>query len=378
MAWISEGKPAVHKHRGRWVVREPGYDATTGKVRPKQHGTFSTKRDALATARKAGEGRIGTSDQTLEDFLYQVWIPSKESRVEQSTLNQYLWAVDGHIVPLLGSVKLKDVSPELIDGWIRELSRAPDGGKPRIGVTSTRLARKILSMALQEAIQRDLIPKNPVAATQPPRPVRSSGRQSWTVVEAQTFLRVSRDHRLYGVFHLALVTGMRRGELLGLRWRDLDMANGLISVEQQLAVVGGRPVLKSLKTLASERLLTIGPRTVEVLRERRDKQSEEYELVGLDPRDADLVFTNEVGELLDPNNLGRILTRLAAQAGVPRITPKGLRHTAQSIGRVVVGDDKVMQERLGHADIGVTLNTYTHTETEQHRIAGDLIDGVFD
>ena len=156
------------------------------------------------------------------------------------------------------------------------------------------------------------------------------------------------------------------------------MANGLISVEQQLAVVGGRPVLKSLKTLASERLLTIGPRTVEVLRERRDQQSDEYELVGLDPRDADLVFTNEVGELLDPNNLGRILTRLAGQAGVPRITPKGLRHTAQSIGRVVVGDDKVMQERLGHADIGVTLNTYTHTETEQHRRAGDLIDGVFD
>ncbi len=155
MAWISEGKPAVHKHRGRWVVREPGYDTVTGKVRPKQHGTFSPKRDALALARKAGEGRISTSDQTLEDFLYGVWIPSKESRVEQSTLNQYLWAVDGHMVPLLGAVKLKDMSPELIDGWIHDLSRAPaGGGKPRIGVTSTRLARKTLSMALQEAVQR--------------------------------------------------------------------------------------------------------------------------------------------------------------------------------------------------------------------------------
>jgi integrase len=71
------------------------------------------------------------------------------------------------------------------------------------------------------------------------------------------------------------------------------------------------------------------------------------------------------------------MERLTAEAGVPRLTPKGLRHTAQSIGRVAVGDDKVMQERLGHADIGVTLNTYTHTVSDQHRRAGDLIDGVF-
>lgn len=127
-----------------------------------------------------------------------------------------------------------------------------------------------------------------------------------------------------------------------------------------------------------QRILAIGQRAVEVLEEHRTRQAAEHVVLGLDVSDVELVFTSEVGGWIDPNNIGRIMERLAKDAGVPRLTPKGLRHTAQSIGRVVVGDDKIMQERLGHADIGITLNTYTHTVSEQHRRAGDLIDGVFE
>jgi integrase len=90
-----------------------------------------------------------------------------------------------------------------------------------------------------------------------------------------------------------------------------------------------------------------------------------------------LVFTTNLGGWIDPNNFRRLMDSLIDKAGVPRITPKGMRHTAQSVGRVVVGDDKVMQERLGHADISITLNTYTHTVNEQHREAGRRLDEVF-
>ena len=136
--------------------------------------------------------------------------------------------------------------------------------------------------------------------------------------------------------------------------------------------------MKDLKTESSDRILAIGQRAVEVLEEHRTRQAAEHVILGLDASDVELVFTSEVGGWIDPNNIGRIMERLAKDAGVPRLTPKGLRHTAQSIGRVVVGDDKIVQERLGHADIGITLNTYTHTVSEQHRRAGDLIDGVFE
>lgn len=378
MAWVAGGEPLVQKQRGRWVVRQPGYDGATGRRQPKQVGTFATKREALAMARRITEGRAGTSEQSLEAYLHYVWIPSKEARVEQTTLNQYRWAIDGHIVPLIGAVRLRDLTPELVDGWIRDLSIAAEDGKPRLGPTSVRLVRKILSMALQEAVHRELIPRNPVSATRPPRAVRGGGRQSWTVTEARQFLGVHRSHRLYALFQLALVTGMRRGELLGLRWSDVDLEGGRISVSQQLAVVSGRPVMKSLKTEASERVVAVGPRTIEALRMHRERQAEDFGLLGMVPSERALLFTSEVGTWIDPNNLARTMVRMTGQAGVPRLTPKGLRHTAQSIGRVVVGDDKVMQERLGHADIGVTLNTYTHTVSEQHRRAGEQIDAVFE
>ena len=378
MEWVPHDEPTVQKQRGKWTVRQGGYDPSTGRRKVRQLGTFDTKRAATELAKSVAAGRAGSADETVEAFVVDVWLRSKEGRVEQSTLDQYRWAVDRHIVPLIGAVRLRDLTPEILDDWIVDLNGAPEGEKPRLGPTSTRLVRKVLSMALEEAVQRGRLGRNPVALTQPPRAKRATTRKSWTVEEAKTFLAANRKHRLYALFHLGLVTGLRRGQLLGLRWSDLDLEHGTVEVAQQLAVVRGRPVMKDLKTESSDRVLAIGERAVEVLEEHRTRQAAERVVLGLDASDVELVFTSEVGGWIDPNNFGRIMERLAKDAGVPRLTPKGLRHTAQSIGRVVVGDDKIMQERLGHADIGITLNTYTHTVSEQHRRAGDLIDGVFE
>lgn len=374
MEWVPHDEPTVQRQRGKWTVRQGGYDPGTGRRKVRQLGTFDTKRAATELAKSVAVGRVGSADETVETFVVEVWLKSKEGRVEQSTLDQYRWAVERHIVPLIGAIRLRDLSAEVVDGWILDLSTAPEGEKPRLGATSTRLVRKVLSMALEEAVERGRLGRNPVALTQPPKAKRGSGRKGWTVEEARTFLAAIGDHRLHALFHL----GLRRGELLGLRWLDVDLENGAIAVVRQLATVGGKPVIKDLKTESSDRILAIGPHVVEVLRTHRTRQAAEHVALGLDAHDAELVFTSEVGGWIDPNNLGRIMTRLAKEAGVPRLTPKGLRHTAQSIGRVVVGDDKVMQERLGHSDIGITLNTYTETVSEQHRRAGDLIDGVFE
>jgi integrase len=123
--------------------------------------------------------------------------------------------------------------------------------------------------------------------------------------------------------------------------------------------------------------VTFGAVTAEVLTRHREQQVRDAAFVGDAWQESGLVFTNAVGGWMDPNNFGRLMDDLIVAAGVPRITPKGLRHTAQSVGRVVVGDDKVMQERLGHADIEVTLNTYTRTVSAQHRQAGERLDSVF-
>jgi len=370
-------EPSVQRQRGRWVVRVAGYDPATGRRKVRQLGTFDTKRAAVACARAAAEVTAGGEDETVGAFLEQVWLPAKEGRVEVSTYDQYRWAVTRHIVPLIGAVRLRDVTTEVVDDWLREISLAPERGRARLGATSSRLVRKVLSMALEEAVQRGRLARNPVVLTQPPRASRSHHRLGWTLDEARAFLASVADHRLGAAFHLGLVTGLRRGEVLALRWEDVDLDHCQLEVVQQLAVERGRPVMKQLKTEASERVVAFGPATAAVLRRHRERQLGEADLCGKGWQESGLVFTTPVGGQIDPNNFGRLMDELVARAGLPRITPKGLRHTAQSVGRVVVGDDKVMQERLGHADIEITLNTYTHTVSEQHRRAGERIDEVF-
>jgi integrase len=229
-----------------------------------------------------------------------VWLPAKNGRVELATYDQYKWAVTRHIVPLLGAVRLRDVTAEVIDDWLRELSTAPDGGKARLGSTSSRLVRKVLSMALEEAVQRGRLTRNPVLLTQPPRASWSRQRLGWTLDEARDFLAKVADHRLAATFHLGLVTGLRRGEMLALRWEDVDLDGCQLQVVQQLAVERGHPVLKQLKTEASERVVTFGPVTAATLRRHRERQDRDAELCREAWLGSGLVFTTAIGGPIDP------------------------------------------------------------------------------
>jgi integrase len=262
----------------------------------------------------------------VAEFL-EAWLRSKEARVAVATFEQYAWAVRRHITPLVGAVRPCDLTAELLDGWVGQLSAATPSGRPRLGPTSARLVRKVLSMALEEAVQRGRIPRNPVVLTQPPRAERSRRKLGWSLDEAQAFLVAASGHRLYAAFHLALVTGLRRGEILGLRWCDVDLDGHRLDVVQQLTVERGRPVLKELKTEHSDRIVTFGPAAPAGLTTHRRNQEREAEFVGPAWEHSGLVFTTALGGRVDPNNFRRLMDGLVGRAGVPRITPKGLRHT---------------------------------------------------
>ena len=143
---------------------------------------------------------------------------------------------------LIGAVRLRDLTPEVVDDWVRDLIRISETGKRRLGATSSRLVRKVLSMALEEAVQRG---RNPVALTQPPPVSRTHERLAWTLEEARAFLAGLGGHRLAAAFQLCLVTGLRRGEVLALRWDVVDLERRQLEVVQQLAVERGRPVLSN-------------------------------------------------------------------------------------------------------------------------------------
>jgi integrase len=312
-------------------------------------------------------------------FLDQVWLPAKHDRVEVATYDQYAWAVRCHVKPLIGALPLGDLTVEVLDKWVDALTSPGDDGKPRLGSTSARTVRKILSMALDEAVQRGLVDENPVEHTRPPRPAPkpTTDELGWTVDEAGRFLAAASTHRLSALFHLGLVTGLRRGELLALRWLDVNIEECYLYVRQQLAIERNRPVLKPVgPDHGAGRIVTFGPGTADALARHRAAQGLERDRAGDTWGESGLVFTTRVGGWVDPSNVGRLMDSLIDTAEVPRIPPKGMRHTTDRVGRdVVVGDARLVDERLGRAepDDGNMFATLSPA----HRALGERLDEVF-
>ena len=324
------GVRAPRNAGGTWAYRiDLGSGPGRGRSQ-KQVAGFGSREEAEAALAEALAAQGGGDRKTVAGFLELVWLPAKQREVDRSTFDQYAWAVRRHIVPALGQRKLAELQPAQLDRWLHRLGTAPrgDGGRP-LSAMSVRLVRKVLSMACEDAADRGLLAENPVRRTQAPSPAPSE-TAGWTAEEAQRFLAAAAAHRLGPAFHLAVAAGLRRGELLGLRWSDVDLDAGGLRVAQQLMVEGGRARLKPVPD-RDRRVLLISPSLAQMLHEHRRRQDAEF--VVNPARDAeDLVFRAPGGEWLTPERFTRVLERLIEQSGVPRITPNGLRQVGRLVG----------------------------------------------
>jgi integrase len=314
--------------------------------------------------------------ETLGAFLERVWLPVKQTQVEVATYDQYAWAVSFHIAPLIGALPLTDVTGEVLGKWLETLITAGPDGRSRLGPTSARTVRKVLSMGLDDAVRRGLLRHNPVDATRAPRPParRAEHELAWDVDDALRFLTVAQTHRLAALFHLGLVTGLRRGELLALRWMDINVEEHYLYVRQQLAIERNRPVLKPLRSDGGPRIVTFGRTTAGALARRRSAQSVERDRAGRQWTFSGLVFTTRTGGWVDPSNMGRLMDGLIETAGIPRLPPKGLRHTAHQISRRLLGD-RLADERLGRR--AVEGPSPFAALSDEHREAGERLDQLF-
>lgn len=251
------------------------------------------------------------------------------------------------------------------------------GGKWQQGLhpNSVHKAYRVLSEILGHAVRWGLLARNPAAMADPPKQRRREVRV-WDEEQVRLFLsEAKRSARHYPLFLPAMLTGMRQGELLGLRWRDVDLALGVASVPQTFARLGREQLFKEPKTAASRRAIALPPIVVEALRALRADQEENRRLLGADYQDHDLVFTQADGKPLHAHNLVRRDFRRAMKAaGVPRITFHDLRHAhASYLARAGV-PAKVAQERLGHAMPHFTMAVYTHTLAGQQEAAARAVE----
>ena len=254
---------------------------------------------------------------------------------------------------------------------------AAEGLSPR----TVRYIHTIVHRMFKDAVRWGRLVRNPADAADPPRAASAGIPEivTWTAEQLGAFLHGMRDHRLYTAFLLLATTGMRRGEALGLRWSDLDLAGGRLAVRQTVIAVHHKVEFGTPKTAKGRRTVMLDVVTVAALREHRKRQAAERLSIGAGWIDLDLVFAAADGTPLHPERFSRTFTEHVARLGLPAVPLHALRHGWATLALAAGVHPKVVQERLGHATIAITLDIYSHATSGLHSDAAEQVAGlVFD
>ena len=311
-----------------------------------------------------------TAQRLTVAALLDQWLESCKNSIRPMTYVSYEGIVRGHIVPELGTVPIQRLTPQHIDGLLAR--------KLRSGLSPTRV-RYILvvfRVALRRAEKWGLVPRNVAALVAAPKVERQQA-SSMTLDQARRLLEAASGDRLEGLYCVALALGLRQGEALGLRWRDVDLEHRTLRVDHALQRIEGRLVLTPTKTDRSRRTVAMPATVVEALRRHRAHQREERLAAGGRWPESDFVFTTIVGTPCDPDNLRRSFRALLKRAALPHFRFHDLRHSAASLLLAQGVAARVVMETLGHSRISVTLDTYSHVTPELQREAATAMDRVF-
>lgn len=358
----------------RWAfMHDLPAEPATGKRRQRLRRGFKTQREAReARAASLAELRDGTyvepTTLTLGAFLEDEWLPSIEAsgNRKRGTLEQYRLYTKARIKPEIGSIPLQELDAPTLDRFYRDL-RAEYSPK------YVRNIALMLSTALTFAVKRGRLSRNPAKDAELPKAERPE-MKCWSPEETKTFLEHVRDDRLYPLWLLMATTGMRRGEVLGLQWGDVDLDGRRLSIVRALVVNDGEVRVETPKTARSVRSIALSPAAADALRHWRKVQMEERLQWGSAYVDSGFVFTRENGEPIDPRTLTRSFARLCREAGLPPIRLHDLRHTYATAALRAGIPAKVVSERLGHASIAITLDTYSHVLPQADEEAAAVVE----
>lgn len=277
------------------------------------------------------------------------WLADDVSRLDQYTVKNYAIYVRLHIVPRLGTIKLAQLQPAHVQGLYAAMQAS--GLAPK----TIRNAHGVLRAALGKAVAWGLVPRNVATLATPPR-AQSPEFRTLTVEEAKQLGRSVQGNRWAPMLLLALTTGLRQGELLGLKWGDIDFAAGILQVRRQYERDGAFSMPKA----SSQRRLDLAPAELRALEIQREAQGRDRDRFGDRYADQDLVFATHRGRPLMHRNVFREFKRLLRKADLPDIRFHDLRHTNATLMLGQGVHPKVVQERLGHSQVAITLNIYSH------------------
>lgn len=318
---------------------------------------------------------IEPSGMTVAEFLKK-WVNDYgKGSWRQSTLDNYSTIIRLHINPEIGAIpldKLRPLNLQQLYAVKMEGGRA-DKKKGGLSVRTVRLIHHIMNESLAMAVKWGLVSRNVAEATTQPK-AAAKKREAWTPEEARAFLSSLSGHRMYPLYLLALSTGMRRGEIIGLRWQDIDLDNGSLAISQAVVAVNGKAIVSEPKTSSSRRTVALSAQVTETL--RKHGESQKAELSALGAANEGFVFTSETGGRLDPRNLLRHFQKTASNAGLRVIPFHSLRHTSATMMLQAGIHPKVVAERLGHSRINITLDTYSHVLPDMQSQAASAMENA--
>ncbi|PGE14999.1 site-specific integrase [Bacillus toyonensis] len=352
-----KGSVKKDKKTGKYFYTvDIGIDPLTGKRKQKKKRGFTTKKEAEnALTKLLSEVHTGIyvePSKLLYGEYLESWFNTKKHSVGVQTAKVLRGYLNSRIIPSLGTIKLAKLTSLHMQNYVNSLR---DDGLKR-GTIEKII--KLIRNSLEHAIDLELIPKNVAAKTKLPKSDKEE-LTVWNEREVQLFLKVAHDSRHSIVFHMALVTGMRQGELLGLRWKDVDLEKGHLTISQTLSH-DGKTFLLGGKTKSSLRKILLPASTVAKLKKHRAVVLKEKLSQGEEYQDNDLVMCTPSGTPINPANVRRSLNALIKKAAVPKIRFHDLRHTHATLLLAKGVNVKVISERLGHSNIKITLDTYSH------------------
>lgn len=335
---------------------------------------FKTKREANAwrieTLQKIQSGLFYAGPKLTLSEYFDEWLVAREGSVKPKTNHQYRQIINQHINPVLGKIKINELQPAEIQALY---NKKVESG---IGIRTVGLIHSVLHCALNHALRLGIIFRNPCDAVYKPK---AQKREMNILDENQVraLLIAARGKRHEALFKLAITTGMRKGELIGLKWSDLDWDTNQINVQRQVQRVPGKGLKYTQpKTAAGRRMIYLGADILQSLKDHLQRQWLEREFMGERWQDHDLIFPSSIGTPMSQSNLHREFKLLLQEAKLPDIRFHDLRHTAASLMLKQGVSVKVVQERLGHSDAAMTLNVYSHVIPGMQREAAEKMDEI--
>ena len=372
----ANGEGNIRKRKdGRWEGRfTAGHDPATGKqiiksVLGKTQAEVKEKlKKAMDDAQKVDFTKSGK--YTVGIWMDEWFENVAKIKVRASSHQTYKGYIENHIKPNIGNIPIEKLTTMDLQKFYRKLltkgrvERIEAKDQPKgLSAKTVRNINQVISSAMDLAVAQKIIPANPTNACALPK-IEHQEMQTIPAEQLQAFLQEAKATGVYEMYYIELATGLRRGELLGLKWQDIDWKNGLIKVRRQVARVDGQIKESPLKTKNSYRTVTISQQAIEVLKEQKKKTNDTY------------VFPSPNGGPISPDSVNNMLKRVLERAGIPKVRFHDLRHTFATIALQNGVDIKTVSGMLGHFSAGFTLDTYAHVTTSAQKEAAQTMGNI--